>query len=69
MRTVLLLLASNLFMTAAWYGHLRHRDLPLWLAIAHPLVFFALLAACMIAAVLLARLLWRGIRRLTTSST
>ena len=43
--------------------------LGLWLAIAHPLVFFALLAACMIAAVLLARLLWRGIRRLTTSST
>lgn len=33
MRTVLLLVASNVFMTAAWYGHLRHRDLPLWLAV------------------------------------
>lgn len=33
MRTVLLLLASNVFMTAAWYGHLRHRELPLWIAI------------------------------------
>ena len=33
MRTVLLLLASNVFMTAAWYGHLRHRQLPLSLAI------------------------------------
>jgi uncharacterized protein (DUF486 family) len=33
MRTVLLLVASNVFMTAAWYGHLRHRELPMWLAI------------------------------------
>jgi uncharacterized protein (DUF486 family) len=33
MRTVLLLVASNVFMTAAWYGHLRHRELPLWIAI------------------------------------
>jgi uncharacterized protein (DUF486 family) len=33
MTTALLLLASNLFMTAAWYGHLRHRALSLWLAI------------------------------------
>jgi hypothetical protein len=33
-RTILLLVASNLFMTFAWYGHLRdHRDSPLWLAI------------------------------------
>ncbi len=30
MRTVLLLLASNVFMTAAWYGHLRYRDVALW---------------------------------------
>ena len=30
MRTVLLLLASNLFMTAAWYGHLRFREVALW---------------------------------------
>ena len=43
--------------------------LGLWLAVAHPLVFFALLAACLIAAVFLARLLWRGIRRLTSSAT
>ncbi len=33
MRTVLLLLISNAFMTLAWYGHLKHRDWPLWLAI------------------------------------
>jgi uncharacterized protein (DUF486 family) len=32
-QTILLLLASNLFMTAAWYGHLRFRGLPLWQAI------------------------------------
>ena len=30
MRTVLLLIASNLFMTAAWYGHLRFKDVALW---------------------------------------
>jgi hypothetical protein len=41
----------------------------LWLAVAHPFVFFALLAACLVAAVLLARLLWRGAQRLTRSST
>ncbi len=29
----LLLLASNLFMTAAWYGHLKFRDAPLLLVI------------------------------------
>jgi len=39
--------------------------LGLWLAFAHPIVFFLLLAACLAAAVLLARVLWRGIRRLT----
>jgi len=33
MPTVLLLLASNVFMTAAWYGHLRFRQFPLWQAI------------------------------------
>ena len=27
---VLLLLGSNLFMTAAWYGHLKFEDKPLW---------------------------------------
>jgi uncharacterized protein (DUF486 family) len=29
MRTILLLLISNTFMTFAWYGHLKHRDAPL----------------------------------------
>jgi uncharacterized protein len=33
MLTVLLLLASNTFMTYAWYGHLRHRSTPLLQAI------------------------------------
>ena len=37
----------------------------LWLAIAHPLVFFVLLAACLIAAVMLVRLAWTGVQRLT----
>ena len=39
--------------------------LGLWLAIAHPIAFFLLLAACLAAAAVLARLLWRGLRRLT----
>ena len=30
MRTIFLLLGSNLFMTAAWYGHLRYRGAALW---------------------------------------
>jgi len=33
MQTVLLLLVSNIFMTFAWYGHLKYRSSPLWLAI------------------------------------
>jgi uncharacterized protein (DUF486 family) len=33
MSTIALLLLSNIFMTAAWYGHLRHADVPLWKAI------------------------------------
>lgn len=34
MRTVVLLVLSNIFMTFAWYGHLKqHRDSPLWIAI------------------------------------
>ncbi len=33
MRTILLLLASNIFMTIAWYGHLRHKQAPLFLVI------------------------------------
>lgn len=31
--TVLLLVCSNLFMTLAWYGHLRFMSSPMWLAI------------------------------------
>jgi uncharacterized protein (DUF486 family) len=27
---VLLLLSSNLFMTTAWYWHLRYKEVPLW---------------------------------------
>jgi uncharacterized protein len=34
LRTVVLLLLSNTFMTAAWYGHLRFTHLPLWQAVA-----------------------------------
>lgn len=30
MPTVLMLTASNLFMTIAWYGHLKFTDRPLW---------------------------------------
>ena len=34
MWTVLLLLGSNIFMTFAWYGHLKHLgSSPLWIAI------------------------------------
>lgn len=34
LRTVLLLGASNVFMTFAWYGHLKHLSArPLWIAI------------------------------------
>jgi len=30
MRTILLLMISNIFMTVAWYGHLRFRSEALW---------------------------------------
>ncbi|MFC3714377.1 DMT family protein [Sphingoaurantiacus capsulatus] len=30
MPTLALLLASNIFMTIAWYGHLKFPDAPLW---------------------------------------
>ncbi len=30
---VLLLVASNVFMTFAWYGHLKFKDRPLWVVI------------------------------------
>lgn len=32
-KTIALLCASNLFMTAAWYGHLKHKDKALWVVI------------------------------------
>jgi len=32
-RTVLLLTISNVFMTLAWYGHLKYKDKALWLVI------------------------------------
>ena len=33
MQTILLLTISNVFMTFAWYGHLKYKDSPIWLAI------------------------------------
>jgi uncharacterized protein len=33
MKTILLLLCSNIFMTFAWYGHLKYRSSPLIIAI------------------------------------
>lgn len=33
MRTILLLACSNIFMTFAWYYHLKHEGWPLWKAI------------------------------------
>ena len=33
MKTILLLTVSNIFMTFAWYGHLKFRESPLWIAI------------------------------------
>ncbi len=32
-RTVILLSISNVFMTFAWYGHLKYKSSPLWKAI------------------------------------
>ena len=34
MRTILLLTVSNIFMTFAWYGHLKYRSEALWKVIA-----------------------------------
>lgn len=34
MRTVILLLLSNIFMTIAWYGHLKFKEVALWKVIA-----------------------------------
>ena len=33
MAAALLLLISNIFMTFAWYGHLKYKSAPLWIAI------------------------------------
>lgn len=33
MHTILLLTISNIFMTMAWYGHLKYKESPLWMAI------------------------------------
>ncbi len=33
LKTIGLLLASNLFMTLAWYGHLKYKMAPLWVVI------------------------------------
>jgi uncharacterized protein len=33
MTTILLLIISNVFMTIAWYGHLKYRNSPLWVVI------------------------------------
>jgi hypothetical protein len=43
--------------------------LGLWLAFAHPVVFFVLLALILVAVALLMRLLWRGFRRLVATSS
>lgn len=33
MKTIILLICSNVFMTIAWYGHLKQTGVPLWKAI------------------------------------
>lgn len=33
MRTIILLTISNIFMTFAWYGHLKYKNSPLWIVI------------------------------------
>ncbi|NLL13262.1 MAG: DMT family protein [Fibrobacter sp.] len=33
METIILLVVSNIFMTFAWYGHLKFKDTPLWTVI------------------------------------
>lgn len=33
LRSAFLLVLSNVFMTTAWYGHLRFKSAPMWLAI------------------------------------
>ena len=33
MSTIILLTISNIFMTIAWYGHLKYKNSPLWIVI------------------------------------
>lgn len=33
MTTIIFLTISNIFMTIAWYGHLKYKNSPLWMAI------------------------------------
>lgn len=33
LKTISLLICSNVFMTVAWYGHLKDKGIPLWKAI------------------------------------
>ena len=33
MRTIALLTVSNIFMTFAWYGHLKYKNSPLWIVV------------------------------------
>ncbi len=33
MKAIILLTVSNIFMTIAWYGHLKYKNSPLWAAI------------------------------------
>jgi len=46
MRTIILLAASNIFMTFAWYYHLKHEGWPLWKAIIISW-FIALIEYCL----------------------
>jgi len=55
MKTILLLLASNIFMTFAWYGHLKnmqHKPLYMAILVSWGLAFFDYLYAglCMVGA-------------------
>lgn len=33
LKTILLLIVSNIFMTFAWYGHLKYKESPIWIAV------------------------------------
>jgi len=33
MKTIVLLTVSNVFMTFAWYGHLKYKNSPLWIVV------------------------------------